>query len=102
MITHTEITLQGCIARETHTKFNPENIKERGYLENVDVEGMIILKLILKTQGLKMWTEFISFNIKFKTWKHAKNGDGLRSALGGRRGKCRNQFLKRTGHTNHN
>jgi len=85
-----------------HTKCNLENIKEQGYLEKVDVEGMIIIKRILKTQGLEMWTGFILFNIKFKTRKHAKTAMDRDPHRGERRGKCRNQFLRRTVYTNRN
>jgi hypothetical protein len=39
------------------TKYNLENIKERDHLENLGVNGRIILKLISKLCNVRMWTE---------------------------------------------
>jgi hypothetical protein len=36
-------------------KIYPEYLKERYYLEDLDVEGRIILKLISRKQGGRLW-----------------------------------------------
>jgi hypothetical protein len=41
---------------ETHTKFQPENQKEREHLDNRDVDERIILQWILKRKCRRMWT----------------------------------------------
>jgi len=35
------------------------NLKERSHLQNLDVDGRIILKSILKKQAGMMWTGFV-------------------------------------------
>jgi hypothetical protein len=46
-----------------HTKFWLENLSRKGQLIDLDTDERIILKLILKKQGLKMETEFKQIRI---------------------------------------
>jgi hypothetical protein len=46
-----------------HTKFWLENMKERDHLEDLLVDGSIILKSILNKQGVRVWTGLIWFRI---------------------------------------
>jgi hypothetical protein len=45
---------------QTDTKFHAGNLKERDHLVEVSID-VIILKWILKTYGISMWTGFIWF-----------------------------------------
>jgi hypothetical protein len=51
--------------RETrmHFKFRLENLKGRNYLEGLGIDGMKILRWILKKQDVKVWTGFIWLRI---------------------------------------
>jgi len=42
-----------------HTEFWLENLKITDYLEDLGINGMIIVEWILKEIGLGMWTGFI-------------------------------------------
>jgi hypothetical protein len=53
----------------THTGFWWENLKEIYHLEELEVDGRITLKLILKECNERMWTEFI--------WLRVGSSDGL-------------------------
>jgi hypothetical protein len=46
-----------------------ENLKGRGYLENLHIDGRILLKLILQKYGVRVWTGFI--------WLRIGTGDGI-------------------------
>jgi hypothetical protein len=46
-------------ACSTHTKFWSENLQGRDLSEELGVDEKIILELILRKQGGKMWTGFI-------------------------------------------
>jgi hypothetical protein len=52
-----------------HMSFSLESLKEKGCLDNLDINERIILKLILKKQEGKLCTVFIFFIIE--------NCDGL-------------------------
>jgi hypothetical protein len=39
-----------------HTKFLSENLKRRDYIEDLDVDGRIILGWILRNLDMKLWT----------------------------------------------
>jgi len=41
---------------EMHTKFSSKKLKGRDHLEDLSVDGRIILKLILVKQGVVVWT----------------------------------------------
>jgi hypothetical protein len=43
---------------EMHTIFLLESLKGRDHLENLVVDGRIILEWILRKQGGKVWTRF--------------------------------------------
>jgi hypothetical protein len=45
-----------------HITFQSEKLKGRKDLGNVGVDGIIILTLIIKEHGLRMWTGFTWFN----------------------------------------
>jgi hypothetical protein len=42
-----------------------EPCRERGHLRDIGIEGKIILKFVLKEQGMRMWTELIWIRIEF-------------------------------------
>jgi hypothetical protein len=44
---------------ENHTHFSRENLKGRDQLKELRVDGWIILKRILRKQGVRLWTEFM-------------------------------------------
>jgi hypothetical protein len=44
-------------ARTGHTG-RPEKLKEREQMEDLDVEGRMIIKCVLKTEGERVWTGF--------------------------------------------
>jgi hypothetical protein len=46
-----------------HTQFLSENLKGRDHLENIDVDGRVILKWILKKYGGRVYTRFIWLGI---------------------------------------
>jgi hypothetical protein len=41
-----------------YARIAPENLKERGNLGDVSIDGKMILKWILKKWGTKRWGEF--------------------------------------------
>jgi len=41
-----------------YTNFCWENLKRKDHLEDLGVEGKIILKLVLETKYVRMWTGF--------------------------------------------
>jgi hypothetical protein len=49
--------------REVHTKFWHETLKEIEQEEDLDVDGRVVLKWILKKQGRKVRTGFIWLRI---------------------------------------
>jgi hypothetical protein len=49
--------------RNIYRAFGGENLKERGYLEDAGIDGMI-MKWILKKQDGRTWIEFIWFLVK--------------------------------------
>jgi hypothetical protein len=55
--------------RDVDMSFSLENLKEKGCLDNLGINGGIILKLILKKQEGKLCTVLIGFSID--------NSDGL-------------------------
>jgi hypothetical protein len=55
--------------REMHTKFWSQNLKGRDHVEDLDVDGRIILQCILGTYDGKVWTGFI--------WLRVGTGGGL-------------------------
>jgi hypothetical protein len=40
-----------------------ENLKERDHLEDIHIDGRIILKLILQKSNGRIWTEFSWFRV---------------------------------------
>ena len=44
--------------------FRKGNLKERGYLKELNVDGLIMFLWILKTQGGREWTELIRSRIE--------------------------------------
>lgn len=52
-------------SKKTHTRFWSENLKERDDLENLGVDGMIILQFILKDHGVRLSTVFNWIRIAF-------------------------------------
>jgi len=44
---------------EAHTKFYSENIKEKDRLGDLGIDVRIILRRILREQGVRVWTIFI-------------------------------------------
>jgi hypothetical protein len=51
-----------------HAKFWFENLKRRDYLEDLDIDGSIILKRMLEKWGGKVWTGFIWLRIGTSGW----------------------------------
>jgi len=51
-----------------HTKFWLEIFKGREHLEDLGIDGKIILEWILDKFGGKVWTEFIWFRIGSSGW----------------------------------
>jgi len=49
---------------KVHTGFGWGNLRERDNLENLDVDGRIILKCIFKKWGVRAWTGLIWFRIR--------------------------------------
>jgi hypothetical protein len=41
-----------------HTKYEPENKKERDYLRDVGVDGVVLLTRKLKEYGIRPWIGF--------------------------------------------
>jgi hypothetical protein len=46
-------------AKEVHTEFEYENLKARDNMEDLVVDGRIILKGLLKKENEKVWAELI-------------------------------------------
>jgi hypothetical protein len=42
-----------------HTEFERGYLKERSYLEDLGIDGSIILKWILKKENARVWTELM-------------------------------------------
>jgi hypothetical protein len=42
-----------------HRKLSAEKLKVRNHVGDLDVDGRIILKYILKEEGVTVWTRFI-------------------------------------------
>jgi hypothetical protein len=53
---------------EIHTIFLLENMKGRGHLEELCVDGKIILEWISETCGVRVWTGFIGLRIRTNGW----------------------------------
>jgi hypothetical protein len=49
--------------REVHTGFWWGDLRERGYLEGLVFEGLMVLKLIFKKWDVEMWTGLIWLRI---------------------------------------
>jgi hypothetical protein len=48
---------------EMHTEFQSKNLKGRDHLEDLSIDGSVILKCVLKKYGVRMWTGFIWLRI---------------------------------------
>jgi hypothetical protein len=60
---------------EIYTKFLLGNLKGRSYSEDQGIGGRMILELVLKKQGGKLWTGFI--------WLRIGTSDGLLGSIKG-------------------
>jgi hypothetical protein len=47
-----------------HTEFWLENLEGRNHLGDLSIDERIILKWILKKQGMRMWTGFMWLRIR--------------------------------------
>jgi hypothetical protein len=47
-----------------HTKCLSKNLKKRDHLGYLVIDAMIMLKLILKKQGVRVWTGFTCLRIR--------------------------------------
>jgi hypothetical protein len=47
------------VGEKVHTTFWPENMKGRNHKEDLDIDGMTVLKWILKKDDVRVWTGFI-------------------------------------------
>jgi hypothetical protein len=47
-----------------HKKFWTENLKGRGHVEGLDIDGRIILRWLLRKLGGKVWTGFMWIRIE--------------------------------------
>jgi hypothetical protein len=56
--------------RETRNAYGvwPENLKGKDYLDDLGVDGRIILKSVLMKNYVKMWTGFIRVHCRPITW----------------------------------
>jgi hypothetical protein len=51
-----------------HIKLELVYLKERGHLGDLNMDERIILKLVFRKQGLKLWTQFVWLRI----WTNGK------------------------------
>jgi hypothetical protein len=49
--------------RDMHSKFGLQNLKQRAKLEDVGIDGRMILKRTIKEQDMKVWTGLIWLRI---------------------------------------
>jgi hypothetical protein len=57
------MTGKGCGRKQSLPNFWLQGMKERDHMEELNIEGLIILNWILVKQGMRMWTIFLQARI---------------------------------------